>query len=168
MIPSTLQPWYMYLLRNWQHACMCIMFSPLTAVPLDITKALARRRTEARGYDHLTRVQQDTLPKHWSVMWCMAMRLQDQELQLLSMDGRQERSWATEANVKYARMLGGPPGCESALVGCHDGTALQVFLAHAQPMLLLRHSCAIRQCPTATSLVYTSSVRARLSTTSTS
>ena len=98
----------------------------------------------------------------------MAMHLQDQELQLLSMDGRQERSWATEADVKYARMLGGPLGCESALVGCRDGTALQVFLAHPQPVLLLRHSCAIRQCPTATGLMYRSPVQVHPSTTSTS
>ena len=55
MIPSTMQPWCMYLLRDRQHACMCIMFSPFTAVPLDITQVLARRRTEAQGLSHFTR-----------------------------------------------------------------------------------------------------------------
>ena len=63
MIPSTMQPWCMYLLRDRQHACMCIMFSPFTAVPLDITQVLARRRTEAQDFSRVTRVQQDTLPK---------------------------------------------------------------------------------------------------------
>ena len=48
------------------------------------------------------------------------------------------------ATIKYARVIGGLPGCESALVGCVDGAVLQVFLAHPQPVHLLQHSCAIR------------------------
>lgn len=70
--------------------------------------------------------------------------MQDRELQLLNFEGRQEKAWGTEAGIKYARVVEGPPGCESALVGCQDGTALQVYLAHLQPVFLLRHSCSIR------------------------
>ena len=70
--------------------------------------------------------------------------MQDQELLLINFEGLQEKSWATKAGIKYARIVGGPPGCESALLGCQDGAALQVFLAHPQPLQLLQHSSAIR------------------------
>lgn len=60
---------------------------------------------------------------------------QDRRLQLLSLStGRTEREWVLAANVRYIKVVGGPPGGEALLVGLKSGECLTVYVDNPFPV----------------------------------
>lgn len=58
-------------------------------------------------------------------------------LESISFGGTLLRRWEVESNIRYLKIIGGPPGRESFLVAVDDGRIYKMFLHKTQPMLLV-------------------------------
>lgn len=68
----------------------------------------------------------------------------EKKLQLLDFYGNLEREWAFEHVVRYIKVVGGPHGKEGALIGLKDGTILKIFIDNPFPVVVVKHTSAIR------------------------
>ncbi|XP_077972109.1 intraflagellar transport protein 122 homolog [Styela clava] len=59
-------------------------------------------------------------------------------LTCLSLTGVKEREWVLDANIRYVKVIGGPPGREGMLLGLKNGTVLQIFVDNPFPIQLLK------------------------------
>ncbi|CDI81352.1 WD-repeat protein, putative [Eimeria praecox] len=73
-----------------------------------------------------------------SVVLCRGNTLKLQEF-----DGSSQRQWTLRASIRYIRVLGGPPGAETLLVGLKNGEALYVYVHQDLPVPLLHHRVGI-------------------------
>ncbi|CDJ30789.1 WD-repeat protein, putative [Eimeria mitis] len=73
-----------------------------------------------------------------SVVLCKGNTLRLQEI-----EGSVKRQWTLRASVRYIRVLGGPPGAETLLVGLKNGEALYVYVHQELPLPLLHHRVGI-------------------------
>ncbi len=58
-------------------------------------------------------------------------------LKLVDFGGQLIRGWLMESNVKYLKILGGPPGREAFLLGTEDGKLMQIFINNPFPLELI-------------------------------
>ena len=49
-----------------------------------------------------------------------------------------------DAQIKYIKVVGGPPGGEGLVIALKDGSAVQVFINNPFPILLWKHHTALR------------------------
>lgn len=68
----------------------------------------------------------------------------DHRLQSYSFSGVKEREWVLEANIRYIKVIGGPPGREGLLVGLKNGQVLKIFVDNPFPMLIIKQPQCIR------------------------
>jgi intraflagellar transport protein 122 len=68
----------------------------------------------------------------------------DKKLQLLNFKGKKEREWVLDSNIRYIKVIGGPPGREGLLVGLKNGTVLKIFIDNPFPIKLIKQTTAIR------------------------
>jgi hypothetical protein len=54
------------------------------------------------------------------------------------------REWVLDANIRYVKCLGGPPGGEGILAGCRDGHIVTIFLDNPFPVPMWKHPTGIR------------------------
>ena len=63
---------------------------------------------------------------------------------LLGLDGTQKMQWNMESQIMYMKVIGGPPGKESLLVGLKNGEIHIVYVNNAFSTRLLTHTSSIR------------------------
>ncbi|XP_063677481.1 intraflagellar transport protein 122 homolog isoform X2 [Bolinopsis microptera] len=68
----------------------------------------------------------------------------DHRLQAYAFSGAKEREWVLEANIRYIKVIGGPPGKEGLLVGLRSGQVLKIFVDNPFPMLIIKQPQCIR------------------------
>ena len=68
----------------------------------------------------------------------------DHRLQAFAFSGAKEREWVLEANIRYIKVIGGPPGKEGLLVGLRNGQVLKIFVDNPFPMLIIKQPQCIR------------------------
>lgn len=68
----------------------------------------------------------------------------DKRLQMYDFNGLKEREWNLESEIRYIKVVGGPPRKEALLVGLHNGTVLKVFIDNPFPIQLLKINASIR------------------------
>ena len=67
----------------------------------------------------------------------------EKKLQLLAFTGILVREWLMEANIKYVKVISGPPKKESLLVGLSNGVVVRTFLDNAFPIPIIKQTTAI-------------------------
>ncbi|KAL0221862.1 hypothetical protein RCL1_001716 [Eukaryota sp. TZLM3-RCL] len=65
-------------------------------------------------------------------------------LSCYTLDGSFVRNWQTPGIVRYVRLLHGPEGKESLLIGCKTGHVCRIFVNSYSVQTLLNHQVAIR------------------------
>ena len=68
----------------------------------------------------------------------------ERQLSLLNLKGETEREWNMESLVRYLRVVGGPSGRETLLVGLKNGDILKLFVDNPFPIPLIKHGSPIR------------------------
>jgi intraflagellar transport protein 122 len=69
---------------------------------------------------------------------------QDKRLLCFDFSGEREREWAMDCQIRYIKVIGGPPSREGLLVGLKDGQVFSIYLDNILPVLVLKHQIAIR------------------------
>lgn len=69
---------------------------------------------------------------------------QERTLQCLTMSGDKEREWMLDCQIRYIKVVSGPVGMESILVGLRNGQISRIFVNNPFPNLLLKQQVAIR------------------------
>ena len=54
------------------------------------------------------------------------------------------REWVLDSQIRYIKVVGGPEGKESILVGLRNGQVLRIFVNNPFPNLLFKQQVAIR------------------------
>ncbi|KAL0216550.1 hypothetical protein P9112_008734 [Eukaryota sp. TZLM1-RC] len=65
-------------------------------------------------------------------------------LDCYSLDGSYVRSWKLPGHVRYVRLLKGPIGKESLLIGCKTGHVVRIFVNSSVLITVLKHHSPIR------------------------
>ena len=68
----------------------------------------------------------------------------DKKLQLFTFTGIRVREWVLESTIRYIKPVGGPAGREGLIVGCEDGTVVQIFIDNPFSVPLVKHRASIR------------------------
>eukprot|EP00731_Ephydatia_muelleri_P000623 Em0001g623a len=74
-----------------------------------------------------------------NIVLCLEKRLQS-----LSFSGEKIREWVMESQIRYIKVVGGPPGREGLLVGLKNGQVMKVFVDNPFPVVLLKHQNSVR------------------------
>jgi len=54
------------------------------------------------------------------------------------------REWTLDSQIRYIRVVGGPVGKESMLVGLRNGQVFRIFVNNSFPNFLLKQQVSIR------------------------
>ncbi|XP_054721497.1 LOW QUALITY PROTEIN: intraflagellar transport protein 122 homolog [Uloborus diversus] len=69
---------------------------------------------------------------------------QEKILQCLNFNGILEKEWIMDALIRYIKVIGGPVGKESLLVGLRNGQVIKIFVDNALPVPLLKIGASVR------------------------
>ncbi len=67
----------------------------------------------------------------------------ENKIQLYTFHGHLEREWILDSNVRFARVLGGPPRREAVLIAQKNGNVQILLVDNQFPQLILKHSTPI-------------------------
>lgn len=67
----------------------------------------------------------------------------EKKIQLLAFTGILAREWILESNIKYVKVVSGPPKKESILVGLQNGVVSRIFLDNAFPIPIVKQTTSI-------------------------
>jgi intraflagellar transport protein 122 len=65
-------------------------------------------------------------------------------MQLINFNGAVEREWILDSEIRYTKVIGGPPKKEGMIIGLQDGSIFKIFVDNAFPVLLIKQSTAIK------------------------
>jgi len=65
-------------------------------------------------------------------------------MKLVDFAGEQEQEWNFDSYIKFVKMIGGPTGRETTLVGLKNGEVLKVFIDNPFPIQLVKIPAAVR------------------------
>lgn len=68
----------------------------------------------------------------------------DRKIKLIDFSGKQEQEWNFDSFIRYAKMVGGPPGRELVLVALRNGEVLKLFVDNPFPVQLIKIPSAVR------------------------
>uniref|UniRef100_A0AC35U6Z2 Intraflagellar transport protein 122 homolog n=1 Tax=Rhabditophanes sp. KR3021 TaxID=114890 RepID=A0AC35U6Z2_9BILA len=68
----------------------------------------------------------------------------EKKLQCYDFKGLKQREWHMEALIRYIKVVGGPSGRESVLIGLKNGHIYKIFIDNPFPILLYQSSQSIR------------------------
>ena len=54
------------------------------------------------------------------------------------------REWVLESQIRYIKVVGGPPSREGMLVGLRNGQIFKIFIDNPFPILLLKQQISVR------------------------
>ena len=54
------------------------------------------------------------------------------------------REWMLESQIRYIKVVGGPPSREGMLVGLRNGQVFKIFIDNPFPILLLKQQASVR------------------------
>ena len=54
------------------------------------------------------------------------------------------REWLLESQIRYIKVVGGPPSREGMLVGLRNGQIFKIFIDNPFPILLLKQQTSVR------------------------
>ena len=54
------------------------------------------------------------------------------------------REWLLESQIRYIKVVGGPPSREGMLVGLRNGQVFKIFIDNPFPILLLKQQTSVR------------------------
>ena len=54
------------------------------------------------------------------------------------------REWLLESQIRYIKVVGGPPSREGMLVGLRNGQVFKIFIGNPFPILLLKQQTSVR------------------------
>jgi len=70
--------------------------------------------------------------------------VKEKRIQCYDLRGVKEREWALDALSRYIKVIGGPPGRETLLVGLRNGQILKIFLHNPFPVEIFKLQGAIQ------------------------
>jgi len=62
---------------------------------------------------------------------------------LLAFTGILTREWILESQIKYVKVVSGPPKAESLLLGLQNGVVMRIFLDNAFPIPIVKQTTSI-------------------------
>ena len=68
----------------------------------------------------------------------------ERNTKLIDFSGEQQLEWNFDSLIRYAKLVGGPPGRETVLVGLRNGEVLKIFVDNPFPVPLVKLASAIR------------------------
>ena len=54
------------------------------------------------------------------------------------------REWLLESQIRYMKVIGGPPNREGMLVGLRNGQIFKIFIDNPFPILLFKQQSSVR------------------------
>eukprot|EP01022_Parablepharisma_sp_SALTPOND_P026511 TRINITY_DN64302_c3_g1_i1.p1 TRINITY_DN64302_c3_g1~~TRINITY_DN64302_c3_g1_i1.p1 ORF type:complete len:669 (-),score=64.28 TRINITY_DN64302_c3_g1_i1:1634-3640(-) len=68
----------------------------------------------------------------------------ERKMKLVDFAGQQEQEWNFDSFIRYVKMVGGPSGRETVLVGLRNGEVLKIFVDNPFPIQLIKIPSAVR------------------------
>lgn len=62
---------------------------------------------------------------------------------MLAFTGILTREWILESQIKYVKVVSGPPKAESLLLGLQNGVVMRIFLDNAFPIPIVKQTTSI-------------------------
>ena len=71
------------------------------------------------------------------------MTFLDNKVSLYTFHGHLEREWVLDSNIRFAKVIGGPPRREAVLLALKSGNVYILLVDNQFPQLMLKHSTPI-------------------------
>jgi intraflagellar transport protein 122 len=68
----------------------------------------------------------------------------ERKIKLIDFSGKQEQEWNFDSFIRYAKLVGGPPGREIVLVALRNGEVFNLFVDNPFPVQLIKIPSAVR------------------------
>ena len=68
----------------------------------------------------------------------------ERKMKLVDFAGEQEQEWNFDSFIRFVKMIGGPAGRETALVGLRNGEVMKIFVDNPFPMQVVKIPAAVR------------------------
>jgi len=68
----------------------------------------------------------------------------ERKIKLIDFSGKQEQEWNFDSFIRYAKLVGGPPGREIVLVALRNGEVFKLFIDNPFPVQLVKIPSAVR------------------------
>jgi intraflagellar transport protein 122 len=66
------------------------------------------------------------------------------KIQLLAFSGILEREWIMDSNIRYVKVISGPPKKECLLVGLKNGSVFKIFVDNGFPIPVVKIATPIK------------------------